>query len=237
MSEKVAHECVYGKAEYTPHSQITTHLVKETRVFAFSHTITVARTAQWPKALQELRHRPVSDHSQLAFQLREMPRKIHSAADECYVKMLGNFEKFYESFPGQIFETVKMLSQQKESVSALIECLYKDLLNNAADSLAERLSDAQAPAELALEITMEVKDGRFNLLVKDEGVGLTAERVAAVNTNSYASDKTGKIWVLGSTGKGLKNARRQVTTCGGTLEVRSEGINRGATVVLCLPLC
>jgi hypothetical protein len=234
--EKVIYECDYGKAEYYPHCEIATQVVNQDTIYKYSHTITVTRTDQWPKIIKELKSNSALGKSQSAFKAREMTKKIYSAADDCYVKMMSNFEKFYESFSKKALVTLKGKFRKEKEISALIDCFYKELINNAADSLAERLGDEQAPPERTLKIKMKVKAGQFTLEVKDDGIGLTAERVTIINTNSYASDKTGKMWMLGGTKKGLLNARREAATCQGTIEIQSKGINRGATVKLSIPL-
>src|ERR1700733_1199275 len=163
QDSKVIYECDYGKAEYSPHNQIETQIVNQARVYKYSQVMIVTRTEQWLKAIKELKNNSALRKSDSIYKIRDMTKKIYSTLGNCYIRMIANFEKFYETSSGKSLTTFKIKANKDKKISALLNGFYKDLINNVADGLAERLGDEEAPSTLTAEISMEVRDGQFIL--------------------------------------------------------------------------
>jgi signal transduction histidine kinase len=234
--ENVIYESEFGKIECYPDCKIDMQIVNQANIYNCNHAIVVTRTEQWLKVIKELKSDSAIQKSTLTFKARDWIKKIYSSVEECYVAMITSFERFYESSSTQPLATLMAKSKKEKKISAFLEGPHKDLINNAADSVAERLGDELAPAELAIEISMKAGNGQFILTIKDAGRGLTAERAALINTNSFVSDKAEKRWLLGGKGRGLKDARREAAIGDGKIEIESKGLNQGASTKLSIPL-
>jgi CheY-like chemotaxis protein/two-component sensor histidine kinase len=102
-----------------------------------------------------------------------------------------------------------------------------NLLNNAAkytDPGGTIVVQVRAPA-----------DGRVAIEVRDTGIGLAPEALAGV-FDLFAQVETAEHKAQGGLGIGLTIARRIVELHGGTIRVASEGLGRGATFTVELPV-
>jgi signal transduction histidine kinase len=102
----------------------------------------------------------------------------------------------------------------------------RTLVSRALTNLIENALQAM-PAGGTLRIAAGAADGMVTVTVSDTGVGMEPD-AAARAFEPYYSTKTG------GSGLGLANARRNIETCGGTIELASEP-GRGTTVTVTLP--
>ena len=72
-------------------------------------------------------------------------------------------------------------------------------------------------------------NGRFKIAVIDNGVGISAENLTRIFAHGFTTKKTGH-------GFGLHSAALAAQEMGGRLQVHSEGVGKGATFTLELPL-
>jgi signal transduction histidine kinase len=87
-----------------------------------------------------------------------------------------------------------------------------------------------------VQVTVGREDGEVAVLtVSDEGLGMTEEELVAVFDRFVRADRARKQSIPGL-GLGLYACRGIVTAHGGTIEVRSDGHDKGTTVEVRLPL-
>jgi signal transduction histidine kinase len=100
------------------------------------------------------------------------------------------------------------------------------LLSNAAQAI-ER---AQGNGEKAIRVSLRrLGDSRIGLAVSDTGVGLTAENLTRVFEHGFATRTDGH-------GFGLHACALAASQMGGSLRAESDGLGRGATFTLEIPL-
>ena len=99
-----------------------------------------------------------------------------------------------------------------------------NLLRNARHACAARVG-----ATAAVTVRVVRVAGRVRLSVSDNGVGISPETLARVFEHGFTTRKDGH-------GFGLHGAALMARELGGTLEVASDGPDRGATFTLDLPL-
>ena len=99
--------------------------------------------------------------------------------------------------------------------------VVENLITNAVESGA----DGPAPVDVSLELLRD--EPAVRLVVRDEGVGIEAERLERVFEDFFTTKETG-------TGLGLSIVRRLVSDFEGTIEIDSE-VGAGTTVTVTLP--
>jgi C4-dicarboxylate-specific signal transduction histidine kinase len=100
-----------------------------------------------------------------------------------------------------------------------------NLLRNAKYAL-----DEQAPAEKRLEIHVSrAMEGTVAIAVRDNGMGIAPENLTRIFGHGFTTKKDGH-------GFGLHSGALAARQMGGSLTVQSEGLGRGATFTLELPI-
>lgn len=99
-----------------------------------------------------------------------------------------------------------------------------NLLKNAKDSLG----DSQQLAK-KIKININHNDTRFFVHISDNGVGIEEDKVIKIFSYGFTTKKEGH-------GFGLHASALAAKELGGTLTVKSDGINKGATFTLDMPL-
>ena len=99
-----------------------------------------------------------------------------------------------------------------------------NLIKNAKEALTACDSIRRA-------ITLRVcqRDGRVVFQVADNGVGIAADKLAKIFSHGFTTKRTGH-------GYGLHTSANAAAEMGGSLSVHSDGVGRGATFTLELPL-
>jgi signal transduction histidine kinase len=101
--------------------------------------------------------------------------------------------------------------------------ILMNLLRNAVDAMI-------ASEEKRIVIRLRTgTPGRFILEVEDTGCGVPPDRLTTIFQYGFSTKRSGH-------GFGLHGSANLATEMGGTLTARSEGVGRGATFVLDLPL-
>ena len=106
-----------------------------------------------------------------------------------------------------------------------------NLLKNAMESLDDRAGaggDAE-PVEPRIDVLACTRRDRLVLGVTDNGIGIAPERVRDVFRAGYTTKPLGS-------GLGLHSVANFVVAGGGSVDVRSDGVGRGATMEITLPL-
>jgi signal transduction histidine kinase/CheY-like chemotaxis protein len=86
-----------------------------------------------------------------------------------------------------------------------------------------------------LAVTIRVQDGRAQVGVRDDGIGLSPDQLRAVFDMFTQVDRSSRR-AQGGLGIGLTLVRSMVAMHGGTVEARSEGLGRGSEFVVELPV-
>ena len=114
---------------------------------------------------------------------------------------------------------------------AAVSC-SEGLLRQALTNLTENAIKYHRPeATPEVEISGGAVDGRYDLRVSDNGLGMSAEDAGRVFEPFYRSPRTQD---LPGTGLGLSIVNRVVQASGGTLSVETE-LGRGSTFIVRLP--
>ena len=110
----------------------------------------------------------------------------------------------------------------------------KEMLDRVLSNLISN-SIKYSPSETQIKIYSELLSGRLNLVVKDEGQGLTEEDLG----NLFHEFRTLSAKPTGgetATGLGLSVTKKLVEEMGGTIFAESEGKGKGSTFRVTLPL-
>ncbi len=118
------------------------------------------------------------------------------------------------------FEVVPFITVEKHKVLQILV----NLLRNAKQACQE--SD-RADKQLTLRVTHG--DGRVRIAVSDNGVGISPANLAHIFAHGFTTKKQGH-------GFGLHSAALAAKEMDGSLSVRSEGLGKGATFTLELPV-
>jgi signal transduction histidine kinase len=86
-----------------------------------------------------------------------------------------------------------------------------------------------------IHVTAKIQDNFAKIIVKDNGIGMTKEKIENLFTKFYQGDTT-TTREHGGTGLGLAVCKGIVETHGGKIWVESEGIGKGIEVHIQLPL-
>jgi histidine kinase len=145
---------------------------------------------------------------------------------------------------GHLVETVvQKLRPQFEEKGVLLEVgSPKDLPGIPADPdritqvLMNLLGNALQYTPGGGRVSISVHCDNDNLLIKveDNGIGISAEQLPLVFDRFYRADKS-RARSGGGSGIGLTISQHLVEVHGGTINIASEGENKGSTVTLTLP--
>ena len=135
-------------------------------------------------------------------------------------------------------------AERAERHDIAIDCSVPDGLSlsidhNALDSILRNLIDNALKASIAgeghrIEVSAEDSDGSLRLSVSDEGLGFPPEEASLMFEKFHRLGDELRRKTPG-TGLGLYIVRRLAELSGGTVEARSEGPGRGATVSVSWP--
>ena len=107
--------------------------------------------------------------------------------------------------------------------------MLDNFVKNGRESILERQkSDATSEGVIQISVTAGMHDD-FLLQVKDSGVGVNSRKLKEIFKHGVTTKEQGS-------GFGLHSASTFVQSVGGTIEMLSEGKNRGATMVVRLPI-
>lgn len=107
-----------------------------------------------------------------------------------------------------------------------IQVVLRNLIENAIK---------YSPSGGQIEITASATNVEIEIVISDNGVGISAEDLPHIFKRFYRADKSRSRDVAGA-GLGLSMAHSIVVLYNGTIVVESEGLGHGTTVVLRLPL-
>jgi signal transduction histidine kinase len=142
-------------------------------------------------------------------QLVEDALRIHGGAyDRHGVKVIREFQEL----PPVTVDKHKVLQ------------ILVNLLSNA-----KYACDAEAQADKQVWVRTEESDGRWRIVVRDNGVGLAPENLIRVFHQGFSLRKGGH-------GFGLHSSANAAKEMGGSLVAHSDGPGKGATFVLELPM-
>jgi len=106
----------------------------------------------------------------------------------------------------------------------VMEQVLENLLDNAVKYAGESAH---------VEISARLRNGRVEIVVADDGVGISPAHVGRIFERFYRVD-AGRSRELGGTGLGLAIVKHMVELLGGTVDVESE-LGRGARFTIRLP--
>lgn len=102
--------------------------------------------------------------------------------------------------------------------------IVSNLLNNSIDALK-----ASTGNEHKIQIRGSVKNGRAELIVTDQGIGIPPEELSKIQANGGSYNKSG------GTGLGLTHAKKTIAVAEGQLKIDST-VGVGTTVTIDVPL-
>jgi signal transduction histidine kinase len=120
------------------------------------------------------------------------------------------------------YEPVEFMTVDKHKMLQILV----NILRNAKYACDESKSSAK-------QVTVRIKragNDRVRVEIADNGVGIPAENLTRIFSHGFTTRKQGH-------GFGLHSAALAAREMGGSLAVHSEGVGKGATFILELPLC
>lgn len=163
------------------------------------------------------------------------------AMQQSYARPSGVLEKvpaesLIEDALGMTLESIERngitLTRDIQPVPTLVTDRHKvlqillNLLRNAKDAAKTR---AEAPRAIAVRLRPGENE-RVRFQVTDNGMGIAPENLARIFSHGFTTKKDGH-------GFGLHSGALAARQLGGSLTVESEGLGRGATFTLELPVC
>ena len=118
------------------------------------------------------------------------------------------------------FEEVPPIMMEKHKVLQILVNLVRN---------AMQACEAAGGQEKRLTIRLSQEAGRVRIAVADNGSGILPEHLSRIFAHGFTTKKDGH-------GFGLHSAARAAKEMGGSLAVQSEGLGRGATFTLELPM-
>jgi signal transduction histidine kinase len=118
------------------------------------------------------------------------------------------------------FDTVPSLNVEKHKILQILVNLLRNAKHACQDS--ER-------ADKRLTVRVANADGRIKISVMDNGVGIPPENLNRIFNHGFTTRKDGH-------GFGLHSGALAARELGGSLNVHSDGVNKGATFTLELPV-
>lgn len=91
------------------------------------------------------------------------------------------------------------------------------------------------PQSKAVKVSGFSDDGNAYIVIEDDGMGIAPGELTSVFDSFYRADNSRSSQIKGN-GLGLGIAKQITEKHGGRLWLRSEGINKGTTATVCLPL-
>lgn len=91
------------------------------------------------------------------------------------------------------------------------------------------------PQSKAVKVRGFSDDGNAYIVIEDDGMGIAPGELTSVFDSFYRADNSRSSQIKGN-GLGLGIAKQITEKHGGRLWLRSEGINKGTTATVCLPL-
>lgn len=151
-------------------------------------------------------------------------REMVSIAEQLEAALAITGQALPNGTPIEIHREIEEIGTAPIDRHRLMEVLV-NLIQNARQSVTE--AEAK-PARIWLRLERVAAD-RARIEVRDNGVGIRPENLARVFTHGFTTKKTGH-------GFGLHASANAATEMGGKLTAHSDGLGRGATFVLELPL-
>ena len=107
--------------------------------------------------------------------------------------------------------------------------LLLNLIKNSMEAIVEQMRvDAELEGAIRLS-TRQIDAEFFEIVLEDNGCGLESSKLDAVFQSHYSTKERGS-------GYGLHSAGNFVSSLGGEIELRSEGVGQGAAMCMRLPL-
>jgi signal transduction histidine kinase len=144
--------------------------------------------------------------------------------------LVGEALRMLDASPGAPVEIVREIADGDDPTMTIekhkVVQILINLVRNARQACVER--PQAGPGRVVVRVARTAAD-RVHLSVQDDGVGIAPEVLARVFEHGFTTRKDGH-------GFGLHGAALMAAELGGALAVASEGLGRGATFTLDLPL-
>ncbi len=159
-------------------------------------------------------------------QRRVQPAVVHEPFDlvadlrhlvEIEIRQLGEFE-------GQIQLIANEAEIQVNLPRVPLIRVMREVLRNARTAMANL-----TPKHAQLEIDIQCVEDRVQIEVRDNGCGLNETQLARAFEYGYSQDESG-------IGAGLHHSANMVQSLGGSIELLSEGVDKGACCRIVLPV-
>ncbi|MDQ8202613.1 ATP-binding protein [Pelagicoccus sp. SDUM812003] len=101
-----------------------------------------------------------------------------------------------------------------------------NLISNALDAIREQSPDLGV---LTLSYQRDEANNRLSLMIQDNGIGIAPENIDRLFSHGFTTKQLGH-------GFGLHSCANTARVLGGYISIRSDGIGKGATAILTLPI-
>ena len=131
-------------------------------------------------------------------------------------------------------ETKELLNLMAHSLYSHREIFLRELISNASDAIEKLKFESLTQPGLAsltsaFEIRLEADKEKKTLSIIDNGIGIPPENLTLIFNHGFTTRKEGH-------GFGLHSAALAAMEMGGSLKAESDGLQKGATFTLQLPL-
>jgi ligand-binding sensor domain-containing protein/signal transduction histidine kinase len=145
---------------------------------------------------------------------------VPKLVEDAYRMVEANFKRHHVKFRGDFEDVPNVLAARHQVLEILV-----NLLSNAQQAVIENNGPER-------QVNVFVKRGgedRVQVLVKDTGIGLSPENLTRIFAHGFTTKRNGH-------GFGLHSGALAARHMGGSLRAESDGVGRGATFVLELPV-
>jgi signal transduction histidine kinase len=147
------------------------------------------------------------------------PVELRELLDDSLKMNFASFERHGIQIEREDGVAIKVLLDRQKVMQILV-----NLIKNAKESLLE-----QQVGERRIRFeTRLIGDDRFRIEIRDTGVGILRENLLRIFSHGFTTKKSGH-------GFGLHSSANAAQELGGSLTVKSDGANQGATFTLELP--
>ena len=210
QGQKVAEFIVALADEFAKHDEQTRETVERVRECA-EHIVDITRTTKLLNRRSVYRNRK--------------DRNLEKAIDDAFTVLRGIIDKTRIKLDVNCTDAPEEISIQ--------ESQFNQMLLNLIKNSVEAIEDLKIRGGLNGTPTIKIKSyaeaDSLIIEVVDNGIGIEKDKLEAIFGSSYTTKKEGS-------GLGLHSTAIFVNSCGGQIQALSDGIGKGATMRITLPI-
>lgn len=152
-----------------------------------------------------------------AFDKMDINEFLHDFFESCRLDFEKNHVKLINNIPS---ETAIINADRKK-----MQRVFSNLADNAV-----KYGSSDSPR---MEVASVKRDGRIYITVSDNGIGIEETELANVFDGFYRVDTSRAV---AGSGLGLGIVKQIIEKHGGKIWLKSDGLGKGTTAIICLPL-